>query len=220
MAILEIKNLSKKYHYDDYSLFDDITLSVDRGEFATFLIETQSGKTTLGKILTGVTKYNGSVQVDGKEISQMRGRDKGVCVISAQPMLFNKKSVRYNLSYPLLVRKVNKKQIEEQIRPILDGFPIGDDTRVDALTRQQRFTLSLLRGRMVERKLIVYDGLNAEQLEQAQSVFCQVGLTKILLTDQLDLMRGKVFVVQNKVVAYSGDAAGARGYLSDKLWLG
>ena len=55
---LEVKNLSKFYDHN-LPIIKDLTFSVKKGEFISFLGESGSGKTTFLKCLAGLEKING-----------------------------------------------------------------------------------------------------------------------------------------------------------------
>jgi len=68
-AILEVKNLSKKYKDSDFSL-NDVSFSVPSGSIMGFVGENGAGKsTTIGCILNTLVKDSGSVEIFGKEMT-------------------------------------------------------------------------------------------------------------------------------------------------------
>ncbi len=71
MKILEVNNLSKVYGKDDTQIkaLDDVSFSVEKGEFVAIVGPSGSGKSTLLHILGGVdTPTSGQVLVDGTDI--------------------------------------------------------------------------------------------------------------------------------------------------------
>ena len=71
MEILQVKNLSKVYGKDDTQIkaLDDVSFSVEKGEFVAIVGPSGSGKSTLLHILGGVdTPSSGQVLVDGTDI--------------------------------------------------------------------------------------------------------------------------------------------------------
>ena len=71
MEILKVENLCKVYNNGENQVtaLDNISLSVEKGEFIAILGQSGSGKSTLLHILGGVdTPSSGKVIVDGKEI--------------------------------------------------------------------------------------------------------------------------------------------------------
>ena len=68
MALIEVKNLTKKYGKNKTAL-DNISLNLESGRIIGLLGPNGSGKTTLIKILAGIlSKNEGHVTIDGKQI--------------------------------------------------------------------------------------------------------------------------------------------------------
>lgn len=74
MAVLEVKNLTKKYGEDESEVMalNQVSFSVEKGEFVTIIGSSGSGKSTLMNLIGGIDyPTSGSVLIDGKDISQM-----------------------------------------------------------------------------------------------------------------------------------------------------
>ena len=72
MAILEIKNLTKKYGEGDTTVvaLDNVSLSVEKGEFTAITGTSGSGKSTLINMIGGIDNpTSGQVIIEGKDIS-------------------------------------------------------------------------------------------------------------------------------------------------------
>ena len=72
MAILEIKNLTKKYGEGDAAVvaLDDVSFSVEKGEFTAITGTSGSGKSTLINMIGGIDNpTSGQVIIEGKDIS-------------------------------------------------------------------------------------------------------------------------------------------------------
>lgn len=126
MKILEIQNLSKTYGKGDTMVkaLDNVSFSVDKGEFVAIVGPSGSGKSTLLHILGGVdTPTSGKVIIDKTDISKLdetalaifRRRQIGLVYqfYNLIPIL----TVEENLTLPLLLdgRKPDKKQIAEMV---------------------------------------------------------------------------------------------------------
>lgn len=123
MKILEVKNLSKIYGTGETRVraLDNVSFSVNKGEFVAIVGPSGSGKSTLLHILGGVdVPTSGSVIINGEDISQLdetalaifRRRQIGLIYqfYNLIPIL----TVEENLTLPLRLdgRKPDKRQID------------------------------------------------------------------------------------------------------------
>mgnify|MGYP002731628261 FL=1 len=124
MKILEIKNLCKTYGKGETAVkaLDNVSFSVEKGEFVAIIGPSGSGKSTLLHILGGVdTPTSGSVVIDGTDISRLdetalaifRRRQIGLIYqfYNLIPIL----TVEENMTLPLLLdgKKPDKAVIKE-----------------------------------------------------------------------------------------------------------
>lgn len=129
MKILDIKNLSKVYGKGDTMVkaLDNVSFSVEQGEFVAIIGPSGSGKSTLLHILGGVdTPTSGKVVINNTDISALdetalaifRRRQIGLVYqfYNLIPIL----TVEENLTLPLLLdgRKADKKQIDTLVEKL------------------------------------------------------------------------------------------------------
>lgn len=129
MKILEVKNLSKIYGKGETEVraLDDVSFSVEQGEFVAIIGPSGSGKSTLLHILGGVdVPTSGQVIINGEDISKLdetalaifRRRQIGLIYqfYNLIPIL----TVEENLTLPLLLdgRKPNKEQINALVEKL------------------------------------------------------------------------------------------------------
>ena len=75
MAVLEVKELTKKYGEGESEVIalDHVSFSVERGEFVAIIGPSGSGKSTLLHILGGVDRpTKGKVYFDGVDVYQQK----------------------------------------------------------------------------------------------------------------------------------------------------
>ena len=74
MEILKVENLCKTYGINDTEVraLDNVSFSVERGEFVAIIGASGSGKSTLLHLIGGVDKAtSGKIYIDGTEISEL-----------------------------------------------------------------------------------------------------------------------------------------------------
>lgn len=130
MAILEVKNLTKIYGHDENKVvaLDNVSFTVEKGEFIAIVGSSGSGKSTLLHLIGGVDKpTSGEVIVNGQnvykknenELAIFRRREVGLIYqfYNLIPIL----TVEENMTLPVLLdnKKVNQERLDELLR-ILD----------------------------------------------------------------------------------------------------
>ncbi|MBP5187375.1 MAG: ABC transporter ATP-binding protein [Clostridiales bacterium] len=139
MEILRAEHLTKTYGKDEnvVAALDDVSLSIEKGEFVAIIGASGSGKSTLLHMLGGVDRpTSGTVLVDGKDIfrqtdeqlSIFRRREIGLVYqfFNLIPVL----TVVENITMPVLLdhRKVNQERLDELLELLglsekRDAFP-------------------------------------------------------------------------------------------------
>jgi len=130
MEILRVENLTKIYGKGESRVkaLDEVSFSVEKGEFIAIVGPSGSGKSTLLHMLGGVEKpTSGRVFVDGKDIYEQNDeelavfRRRQIGLIYQFYNLIPILSVKENISLPFLMdgRKVNESRLEELLE-VLD----------------------------------------------------------------------------------------------------
>ncbi|OED31765.1 peptide ABC transporter ATP-binding protein [Planococcus maritimus] len=141
MTIMEVKNLSKVYGKEEMAVtaLDDVSFTVNKGEFICIIGPSGSGKSTLLHLLGGVDRpTSGNVSIDGTDIYQLdetqlaifRRRQIGLIYqfYNLIPIL----TVEENITLPMLLdeQRVDK----HQFRKISEA--LGLDQRLNHLPNQ------------------------------------------------------------------------------------
>ena len=129
MEILRVENLTKVYGKDENAVhaLNDVSFSINKGEFVAIIGPSGSGKSTLLHILGGVDKpTSGKVFMDGKDIYQQNEdqlaifRRRQVGLIYQFYNLIPVLNVVENITLPVLMdgQKVNEERLEELIQTL------------------------------------------------------------------------------------------------------
>ena len=133
--ILKLNNLSKDYGIKGFKtrVLNNISLSVDEGEFLSIMGPSGAGKTTLLNLLSTLDKpTKGDIILDGidltkvknKELSNIR-KDK-IGFIFQDYSLLDNMTLMDNIALPLALGRKRTKDIEEKVIKIADVFGLQD----------------------------------------------------------------------------------------------
>ena len=100
LLVLEIKNISKSF--DGKKIFDNFSLTINKGEFLIVTGASGCGKTTLLNMIGAIEKpENGQILIDGKNMTLRKNRldyfKKGVGFLFQNYALVDNKTVKENL---------------------------------------------------------------------------------------------------------------------------
>lgn len=135
MNIVKVEHLSKVYGKGENAVYalNDISFSVDRGEFVAIVGASGSGKSTLLHILGGVDRpTSGKVFIDGEDISALNDtqlaifRRRQVGLIYQFYNLIPVLTVKENIELPLLLD--NRQVDETQLKEMVNYLGIADKT--------------------------------------------------------------------------------------------
>lgn len=122
---LEVKNVNKSF--DGKTILNNINFYVHDGEFLSILGPSGCGKTTLLRIIIGLEKQdNGSVEVEGVDVSSFPPSKRKMGIVFQNYALFENMSVLKNVEYALICSKMDKKQACEKALSLLEQVRLSD----------------------------------------------------------------------------------------------
>lgn len=106
--------------YDGEKIIEDVSLTLNEGELVSLLGVSGSGKTTIFNVLSGLLKPDeGRVLIDGRDIT---GKPGDVSYMLQKDMLLRHLTVIDNVSLPLVLKGMSKKEAREKAREHLSDF--------------------------------------------------------------------------------------------------
>ena len=141
MAVLEVKDLTKKYGQGESEVIalDHVSFSVERGEFVAIIGASGSGKSTLMNMIGGIDyPTSGSVIIDGNGIQSMSEdelaifRRRNLGIVYQFYNLIPTLTVRKNILMPLTLDR--KKPNQEYFEKVVNSLGIAE--KLDALPNQ------------------------------------------------------------------------------------
>lgn len=154
---MNITVLDVKKYYGENLVLDIDKLNIKAGKITGITGPNGSGKSTLLNVISGLdNEYLGDVIYEDKKRYEEVSSD--ITMITQKPYLF-KRSVFENISYPLKLRKVEKKEIKESVEDILGKLEINDlkDKQADKLSGGESQKVSLARGLVFKPRVLLLD---------------------------------------------------------------
>lgn len=206
MEILKVENLTKTYGSGEnlVNAVDDVSFSVEKGEFVAIVGASGSGKSTLLHLIGGVDRpTSGKIFVDGNDISKMNDdklavfRRRQVGIVYQFYNLIPILTVEENIALPcdLDGRGVDRERLEM----ILDSFGLRARRKhlPNQLSGGQQQRTSIARALINNPSLVLADeptgNLDSKSSEEVMSMLkmCNqsYGQTVIMITHNLDIAK-------------------------------
>ena len=107
-VFFQLKNVSNHYQSDD-AILQSVTVDIPKYEVTGIMGHSGAGKTTLAKILSGFIPYEGSIEIEGKELRELFAQEKQSYYRRVQ-YLFQNSLLSFNPNQTIL------KSLEEPLR--------------------------------------------------------------------------------------------------------
>jgi sulfate/thiosulfate transport system ATP-binding protein len=196
---VEIRGLRKAFGVTP--ALDDVTLSVENGEFLAVLGPSGSGKTSLLRVLAGLDFADaGQITVGGRPMDGVPARERGVGFVFQNYALFRHMSVARNIAFGLEIRPRRTRppsaEIRKRVASLLELMGIGElgDRYPDQISGGQRQRVALARALAIEPALLLLDepfgALDAKVRKTLRiwlkDLHDRIGLTSIFVTHDQD----------------------------------
>lgn len=195
---IEIQGLSKSY--GAIRVVDDVSLNIMPGEFIALLGPSGSGKSTLLMSVAGfVRPSSGSIKIGGKDVTHIAPRQRNIGMVFQKYALFPHMTVRENIAFPLLQRRLAKDEIARRIASITELVGLGDfeGRLIPDLSGGQQQRVALARALVYQPPVLLMDeplgALDKKLREHLQQEIKQIqritGTTVIFVThDQTEAL--------------------------------
>lgn len=197
-SLVELSNLVRKF--GDVTALDGLNLTIQPGELVALLGPSGCGKTTALRLLAGLDLAdNGSVIVDGKDLTSVPASQRDMGMVFQAYSLFPNMTALENVAFGLKVRGVDQAKREKKAQELLDL--VGLTTQANRYSHQmsggQQQRVALARALAIEPKVLLLDeplsALDAKvrtQLrDEIRRIQIEVGTTTLFVThDQEEAM--------------------------------
>lgn len=198
MSYLAITELQK--HYDDYHALRGINLAIEEGEFIVFVGPSGCGKSTLLRTIAGLeTSTGGSIELDGKDITELASSKRDLAMVFQSYALYPHMTVADNLSFALRLAKAPDAEIKEKVEAVSKSLQLDAllERKPKELSGGQRQRVAIGRAIVRQPKVFLFDeplsnldaALRVQMRLELARLHKKLGTTMIYVThDQVEAM--------------------------------
>ena len=191
MSFLTLTHIQKSF--GPVRVVHDFNMSIEKGEFVSFLGPSGCGKTTVLRMIAGFeTPSGGAITIDGRDQNTLRPNQRNIGMVFQAYALFPNMNVFDNVAFGLKIAGKPKAEIEARVREMLglikldhlaDRFPYqmsgGQQQRV-ALARALAPKPQVL---LLDEPLSALDAkIRVSLREEIRAIQRQLGITTVFVT--------------------------------------
>ncbi|WP_428031980.1 ABC transporter ATP-binding protein [Ancylobacter sp.] len=205
--------------FGDFVAVKDANLTIEPGEFFSFLGPSGCGKTTLLRTISGfIEPTRGQVRIGGADMKGIGPNKRPTALIFQNLALFPMMTVAENIGYGLRVRGVPRHERDEKVKNLLIQVALSEHghKRVSELSGGQKQRVAIARALAVEPSVLLLDEplsaldlkLRQHMRSELRAIQKRVGITFIYIThDQGEAltMSDRIAVMNAGVIEQVGD---------------
>jgi len=207
--MLEIKNLKKSF--DGIQVIKDINLTINDGEFISFLGPSGCGKTTCLRMIAGFEQQDsGSIIFNGKKLDGVPAYKRNLNTLFQNYALFPHMTVFENVAYGLRASGVKRSEINQRVMEALEMVRLsGFEKRYPSeMSGGQRQRVAIARAIINRPPLLLLDEpltaldakLRIEMRHELRSLQKKLGITFIYVTHDQE----EALVMSDRIVVMNG----------------
>jgi spermidine/putrescine ABC transporter ATP-binding subunit len=186
--------------YGGLTVVDDISLSIQPGEFFSLLGPSGSGKTTTLMMVAGFAEVDrGAIDVDGVDVASLPPQKRGFGMVFQNYAIFPHLNVFENVAFPLRARHRPEQEIRDKVNKALDLVQLGAFAGRFArqLSGGQQQRVAIARAIVFEPRLVLMDeplgaldkNLRYDMQVEIKEIQRRLGMTVVYVThDQEEAM--------------------------------
>jgi spermidine/putrescine ABC transporter ATP-binding subunit len=215
-ALIEIQGVSKSF--GNVKVLNNISLSINKGEFFSLLGPSGCGKTTLLRIIAGFEKPDsGRIIIDGVDYTDAPPYKRPVNMVFQNYALFPHLNVFENVAFGLKYQNLSKFEIKKKVLEALELVQLSgfENRKPSELSGGQKQRVALARALVLKPKVLLLDEpLNAldpklrkEMQIELKKLQHNIGITFIFVThDQEEALSisDRIAVINNGQIEQVG----------------
>ena len=157
-VIIRCENVNKKFK--SKTVLEDISFTINRGEFLSLLGPSGCGKTTILRMLIGIEKpSSGKILKDDVDITYAAPKDRNIGIVFQNYSLFPNMDVYHNVSYALQSRKMRKEEIDKKVHEIIETVGLEEHIykKPKQLSGGQQQRVAIARTLVLNPDIILFD---------------------------------------------------------------
>ena len=186
--------------FGDTVVIDNMDLQIEDGEMIALLGPSGCGKSTTLFAICGIHQVSGGQILFGaRDVTHTNAQSRNVGVVFQNYALYPHMTVFDNIAFPLTIRKLDKKEIERQVKAIAELVHIPEllKRRPAQLSGGQQQRVALARALIRKPDVLLLDEplanldakLRLEMRSEIRRIQRETGITAILVThDQVEAM--------------------------------
>lgn len=230
--VIRVKNFTKKY--GNFTAVDDITFDVEEGSIFAFLGPNGAGKsTTINTLCTIFNKTEGTMLIDGKDVSSQKDEVRSVIgVVFQDSTLDTKMTVEENLKMHCHFYSIDKKQMAERIDFVLNIVDLREWKKkmVGSLSGGMKRRVEIARSLLHTPKVLFLDepttGLDPQTRAHIWEYIVKLqkenNMTIFLTThymDEAEICKKVAIMDGGKIVAMDSPYELKKKYTKDKAYI-
>lgn len=157
--MIHFNNIQIKY--GDFIAIDNLNLTINEGEFFTFLGPSGCGKSTTLRTLVGfISPSQGNIYINEKDITHLDPEKREIGIVFQSYALFPTMTVYDNIAFGLKVKKVSPELIKAKVHEVAQKIKISEQQlqrNVSELSGGQQQRVALARALVLEPKILCLD---------------------------------------------------------------
>jgi putative spermidine/putrescine transport system ATP-binding protein len=191
MAFLEIDKLTKSY--GTHQVVQTVDLTIQRGEFISFLGPSGCGKTTTLRMVAGFEEpSSGAIRIGDKDVTSLKPNQRNVGMVFQSYALFPNMTVAQNVGFGLKVQKKPAAEIASRVEEMLKliKLPHLADRYPYQLSGGQQQRVALARAIATRPQVLLLDEplsaldakIRVSLREEIKGLQRELGITTIYVT--------------------------------------